>query len=65
MLINGQEFLTVNDMAERLKKKKDAVKKLLNNAGIKPISRDALYPIEAYNAIKDAPPPGRPKKPKK
>jgi hypothetical protein len=61
MIINGEEFLTVRDMADRLNKNTDAVKKLLHNAGLKPISRDALYPIEAYNAIKDAPPPGRPR----
>ena len=62
MFINDKEFLTVADMAERLKKSKDAVKKLLSRAKQKPISKDALYPIEAYNVIKDAPPQGRPKK---
>ena len=64
MIINGKEFLTVRDMADRLNKNTDAVKKLLHNAGLKPISRDALYPIEAFNTIKDAPPPGRPPKAK-
>jgi len=64
MLINGEEFLTVRDMAERLNKKTDAVKKLLHNAGLKPISRDALYPVKAFEVIKNAPPPGRPPKPK-
>jgi benzoyl-CoA reductase/2-hydroxyglutaryl-CoA dehydratase subunit BcrC/BadD/HgdB len=64
MFINGKEFLTVRDMAERLNKNKEAVKKLLHNAGQKPISRDALYPVEAFNAIKDAPGKGRPKKSK-
>jgi hypothetical protein len=49
-------------MAERLQKKPSAVKTLLHNAGQKPISRDALYPVEAFNAIKDAPSKGRPKK---
>jgi hypothetical protein len=62
MFINSKEFLTVRDMAERLEKKVSAVKTLLFRYGFEPISRDALYPIEAFNAIKDAPGKGRPKK---
>jgi len=62
MVINGKEFLTVRDMAERLGKKTSAVKTLLFRYGCEPISRDALYPIEAYQAIKDSPGKGRPKK---
>jgi len=64
MFINGKEFLTVKDMAERLKKNKSAVKTLLFRYGYEPVSIDALYSVEAYEAIKDAPPRGRPKKPK-
>jgi transcriptional regulator with XRE-family HTH domain len=62
MIINGKEFLTVRDMAERLGKRPGTVKPLLRNASKRPISKDALYHIEAFDAIKDAPPPGRPKK---
>jgi len=62
MDINGKEFITVHEMAERLGKKKYAVQKLLQNYGLKPISKDALYPIEAFEAIKNAPAPGRPPK---
>jgi hypothetical protein len=62
MFINGKEFLTVKDMAGKLKKEKSAVKTLLSRYGFEPISRDALYPIEAYEAIKKAPGKGRPKK---
>jgi hypothetical protein len=62
MFINGKEFLTVRNMADRLNKKPDAVKKLLQNAGLRPISRDALYPMEAFETIKNTPGPGRPKK---
>jgi hypothetical protein len=65
MLINGKEFLTVRDMAERLEKNPSAVKTLLFRYGFEPISRDALYSIEAYEAIKQAPGKGRPKKQKK
>jgi len=63
MTVNGKEYITIKEMAERLGKKPNAVKQLLYNAGIKPVSRDALYEMEAFEAIKDAPPPGRPKHP--
>jgi len=62
MFIKDIEFLTVKEMAERLGKKPSAIKQLLHKAGQKPISKDALYSVEAYEAIKDAPPRGRPKK---
>ena len=62
IFINGKEFLDVAEMATREKKTKNAIKKLLDKKDIRPINKDALYPIEAYEAIKNAPPPGRPKK---
>jgi hypothetical protein len=62
MFINGKEFLTVRDMAEKLGKKASAIKTLLFRYGFEPLSRDALYPMEAFNAIKDAPGKGRPRK---
>ena len=62
MFINGKEFLTVKDMADKLKKNKTAVKTLLFRYGYEPVCKDALYPVEAYEAIKDAPPRGRPRK---
>jgi len=63
MIINGKEFLTVRDMAGRLGKTPTAVKQLLRTRGIKPVSKDALYSFDAFEAIKDAPPPGRPRSP--
>jgi len=54
--------LTVKEMAERLGKTTTNVKQLLRNAGKKPVCKDAIYDIEAFESIKDAPPPGRPKK---
>ncbi len=63
MLINGEEFLTVRDMAERLKIKPSAVKVRLHTAGETPVSKDALYSIKSFNAIKDSLSRGRPKKP--
>jgi hypothetical protein len=64
MLINDKEFLTVRDMAERLGKSAAAVKTLLFRYGFEPVSKNALYPIEAYETIKDAPGKGRPPKAK-
>ena len=64
MQVKAGEYLTVSEIANKLGKNKEAVKTLLRYKGYKPLSRDALYPIEAYEAIKDAPPPGRPPKAK-
>jgi len=64
MIINGKEFLTVREMAERLKKTMIAVKQLLRTKGIKPVSKDALYDFAALEVLENAPPPGRPRKPK-
>ena len=61
MKLNG-EYLTVADMADKLGKNKSAVKTLLSRYGYEPTSKDALYPIEAYEAIKNATGKGRPKK---
>jgi len=62
MFINGKEYLTVKEMAEMLEIKPTAVKVRLHTAGEKPVSKDALYSIKSYNAIKDALGKGRPKK---
>ena len=58
MIINGKEFFTVVEMAELLSKKKTAVRQLLHNKGIKPVSKDALYAKEAYETLKEIPPWG-------
>jgi len=67
MYINGEKhneniFFTVSWMAEALGKNKEAVKKLLHNAGIRPVCRDAIYAYGALETAKMAPPRGRPKK---
>ena len=61
MFINGKEFLTVEEMAERLGKNKPAIRQLLHNKGHKPVSKDALYAVEAFDEIKNIPPWGWPK----
>ena len=69
MYINGEKhtetiFFTVRWIAEDSGKTTEAVKKLLHNAGIKPVCKDAIYAYEALETAKLAPPRGRPKKAK-
>ena len=62
MIINGEEFFTVKEMAKKLKIKPTAVKERLYTAGKKPIVKDALYDKAALDAISNVPGKGRPKK---
>jgi hypothetical protein len=61
MKINGQEFITVQEMAKKLGVPANTVNQRLFQKGIKPVSKDALYELSALDAIKDIP-MGRPKK---
>jgi predicted ArsR family transcriptional regulator len=56
---------TIKELADMLKIRPAAVKMRLKNAGITPITREAVYPKSAYEVIRDVPGKGRPtKKPK-
>jgi hypothetical protein len=56
---------TIKELADMLKIRPAAVKMRLKNAGITPITREAVYPKSAYDAIRNVPSKGRPaKKPK-
>jgi hypothetical protein len=57
------EGLTIPEMAEILGIKRRAVETRLVRAGIKPITKDAVYDKSALDVIKNAPGKGRPKKP--
>jgi hypothetical protein len=61
MKVMGGEYFTVQDMAKSLDVTPKVVNMRLFRLGIKPISRDALYPITALDAIRDIT-MGRPKK---
>jgi predicted ArsR family transcriptional regulator len=61
MKVNGQEFITVQEMAKKLGISANTVNQRLFQKGIKPISKDALYELSALKAIKDTV-MGRPKK---
>jgi hypothetical protein len=65
MTVKEGEYLTIAEMAKILETDISTVKKRLFRAKIKPLARDALYPISALEIIKKTPSPGRPaKKPK-
>ena len=63
MKVNGQEFITIQEMAKRLGISPNTVKQRLFQHSIKPVSKDALYDLSALDAIKNTT-MGRPKKPK-
>ena len=62
MNVKGGEYFTVQDMAKCLDVTPKVVNMRLFRLGIKPIAKDALYPISAFDAIRDVT-MGRPKKP--
>jgi len=57
------EGITIDEMSRLLKLPPKTVAIRLHRAGIKPISRQAIYPPDTPNKIKDVS-MGRPKKPK-
>ena len=61
-IMRHMEGLTASEMADRLNKPIETIKKRLHRAGRKPFSQEALYTEEDFEAIKDTPNPGRPKK---
>jgi predicted ArsR family transcriptional regulator len=61
MKVNGQEFVTIQEMAKKLSIPPNTVKQRLFQHNIKPVSKDALYDLSALDAIKNTA-MGRPKK---
>ena len=57
------EGLTASEMAEKLGLKLKTVKKRLEVANIRPLTKEAVYPAEALETIRNIQ-MGRPKKPK-
>ena len=56
--------ITISQMAGELGIEKNAVLQRLFVAGIKPITKEAIYPKSALEAIRNVPGKGRPKKKK-
>jgi len=63
-IFEGVEGMTVSEMAEKLELPLATVKKRLLRAGRKPFTMEALYTSEDFEAIRNVPGRGRPKKPK-
>jgi predicted ArsR family transcriptional regulator len=61
MKVKGGEYITVREMADRLGIAPNTVNQRLFQHDIKPISKDALYEITAFETIKNTV-MGRPKK---
>jgi hypothetical protein len=55
--------LTLTEIANALSIDEWTAEKRLRKAGVKILTRKALYPLDAINRIKNSPSPGRPKKP--
>jgi hypothetical protein len=58
------EGMTIPEIAEKLGITYLAAKQRLLRAGIKPITKEAIYVKDAWERIRDTPGPGRPPKEK-
>jgi len=61
MRVNGKEYITIKEMADKLEIEPNTIKQRLFQHDIKPVSKDALYDLSALEAIKNTV-MGRPKK---
>ena len=61
MVVDGREYITVDEMAKRSGKEPNAIKQLLHNLKIKPLKKVGIYPIEVWETIRNVPGRGRPK----
>lgn len=59
------EGLTIQELSEKLGISEDAVYFRLVKAGIKPLTRQAVYPASALESIREVSRGGRPRKNKK
>ena len=63
--MKSMEGLTAKEIAKILGISYDNVRKRIEKAGIKPITKDAIYPNDTVEKIRGVAPVGRPKKPAK
>jgi orotate phosphoribosyltransferase-like protein len=54
--------MTISEMADELNLPRDTVMRRILRGGYKPLTKDAVYSIDVFEAIKDVPGKGRPKK---
>jgi IS30 family transposase len=55
--------MTITEMAELLNLSRDTIKRRILRGGYKPITKDAIYSADVFEAIRNVPGKGRPKKP--
>jgi predicted ArsR family transcriptional regulator len=60
--MKAMQGMTISEMSEKLKLPRDTVKRRLLRAGRKPFSQEALYTEEDFEAIRNVPGKGRPRK---
>ena len=60
--MKNMDGLTAKEIAKILGISYDNVRKRIEKARIKPITKDAIYPIDTPEKIRDVAPVGRPKK---
>jgi hypothetical protein len=56
--------MTIPEMADKLKLPRDTIKRRILRGGYKPLTKDAVYSIEVFEAIRSVPGKGRPPKAK-
>jgi hypothetical protein len=56
--------MTISEMAEKLNLPRDTVMRRILRGGYKPITKDAIYAEEVFEAIRNVPGKGRPPKKK-
>jgi hypothetical protein len=54
--------MTISEMAEKLKLPRDTVMRRILRGGYKPLTKDALYSMDVFEAIRNVPGKGRPPK---
>jgi len=54
--------MTISEMADELKLPRETVMRRILRGSYKPLTKDALYSLEVFEAIKETPGKGRPKK---
>jgi predicted ArsR family transcriptional regulator len=57
------EGMTIREIAEKLSIEPNTVKQRLFKAGIKPLTKEAIYASDVWERIRDVPGKGRPRKP--
>jgi hypothetical protein len=61
-IIRHMTGMTISEMAEKLNLPRDTIMRRVLRGGYKPITKDALYSKEVFEAIRSVPGRGRPKK---